>query len=69
MQKPRPTDTTGVTVSIDAIDSNNNFVHLGGATSDASGLYSLAWATPDVPGEIHYHRNFLWLQCLLAIIL
>jgi hypothetical protein len=51
MQKPKPTNTTGVEVSIDAIDPNNNLVHLGTATSDPSGLYSLAWTTPDVPGK------------------
>lgn len=35
-----PANTTGVPVSIDAIDPNGNFVHLGDATSDASGFYN-----------------------------
>jgi outer membrane protein assembly factor BamB len=51
MQKARPSNTTGVTVSIDAVDPNNNFVHIGTATSDTSGLFSCAWTTPDVPGK------------------
>jgi outer membrane protein assembly factor BamB len=51
MQKPCPTNATGVTVTLDAIDPNNNFVHLGTATSDGSGLFSLAWKTPDIPGK------------------
>jgi outer membrane protein assembly factor BamB len=51
MQKSMPSNTTGVDVSIDAVDPNNNFVHLGTATSDASGLFSLAWPTPNVPGK------------------
>jgi outer membrane protein assembly factor BamB len=51
MQKPRPSNATGVEVTIDAIDPNGNFVHLGSATSDTSGLFHLAWKTPDVPGE------------------
>jgi hypothetical protein len=51
MQKPIPANATGVTVSIDSIDPNGNFVHLGTATSDISGLYSLDWKTPDVPGK------------------
>ncbi len=37
MQNPKPSDATGVPVSIDAIDPNGNLVHLGDATSDASG--------------------------------
>jgi len=50
MQMPKPTDATGVEVTLDAIDPNNNFVHIGTVTSDASGFYSYQW-TPDVPGK------------------
>ncbi|MBT0160338.1 PQQ-binding-like beta-propeller repeat protein [Candidatus Bathyarchaeota archaeon A05DMB-2] len=50
-QFPRPSNASGVEVSIDAIDPNNNFIHLGTATSDASGFYSFAWETPPVPGR------------------
>ena len=32
-------DATGVPVSIDAVDPNGNYIHLGDATSDASGRY------------------------------
>jgi outer membrane protein assembly factor BamB len=41
MQQPKPTNTTGVQVSLDAIDPNGNFVHLGNTITDASGSYSL----------------------------
>jgi hypothetical protein len=58
MQKPRPPNATGVEVSLDAIDPNGNFVHLGTATSDASGLFSLAWKTPDVPGKYTVIASF-----------
>jgi hypothetical protein len=51
MQKPRPANATGVEVTIDAIDPNGNFVHLGSATSDTSGTFGYAWTTPDVPGK------------------
>jgi len=51
MQKAMPSDVTGVTVTLDAIDPNNNFIHIGTATSDASGLFSYAWAPPNVPGK------------------
>jgi outer membrane protein assembly factor BamB len=50
-QFPRPSNATGVEVTLDAVDPNGNFVHLGTATSDASGLYSFDWQTPDVPGK------------------
>jgi hypothetical protein len=50
-QQPMPTNAIGVPVTIDAVDPNNNFIHIGTATSDISGLYSYAWTTPDVPGK------------------
>ena len=51
MQKPMPTNTVGVQVSLDALDPNGNFIHLGNATSDTTGLYSYMWTTPNVPGK------------------
>jgi hypothetical protein len=51
MQKPCPANVTGVEVTIDAVDPNNNFVHIGTATTDGFGLLSYAWKTPDVPGK------------------
>jgi hypothetical protein len=51
MQKPRPANATGVEVTIDAIDPNGNFIHIGTATSDTSGTFGYAWTTPDVPGK------------------
>jgi outer membrane protein assembly factor BamB len=43
MQKPIPADATGVPVTLDAIDPNGNFVHIGRVTSDMSGFYSYKW--------------------------
>jgi len=51
MDQAYPHSATGVPVSIDAIDPNGNFVHLGNATSDISGTYSLAWTPPNIPGK------------------
>ena len=51
MQKPRPANATGVTVTLDALDPNGNFIHIGTATSDTSSLFSYAWTPPDVPGK------------------
>ena len=50
MDQPYPTNAVGVPVSIDAVDPNGNFVHIGNATSDISGLYKYKWTPADIPG-------------------
>jgi hypothetical protein len=50
MQKPRPTDTVGVDVTLTVLDPNNNVYDVGTTTSDASGMFKLAFV-PEVPGE------------------
>jgi hypothetical protein len=50
MQFAKPADTTGITVSLDTIDPNGNYRHIGNTTSDASGAYSYQW-TPDIAGK------------------
>jgi hypothetical protein len=45
-QQPCPANATGVQVSLDAVDPNNNVVHLGTVTSDLTGAYSLLWQPP-----------------------
>ncbi|HLN89547.1 MAG TPA: Ig-like domain-containing protein, partial [Candidatus Binatia bacterium] len=49
-QKPKPTDTVGVPVTLNVIDSNSNFRSIGTATSDSSGMFTYTW-TPDIPGS------------------
>jgi outer membrane protein assembly factor BamB len=49
-QKPLPTNFTGVTVTVDVLDSNNNYRNIGTATTDATGSYRLQW-TPDIAGN------------------
>jgi hypothetical protein len=56
-QQPCPTNFTGVPVTINVLDSNNNFRSIGTATTDASGSFSLAWA-PDIPGNFTVYANF-----------
>jgi hypothetical protein len=51
MDQPYPSQATGVPVSIDAIDPNGNYIHIGNATSDISGTFGFAWTPPDVPGK------------------
>jgi hypothetical protein len=50
MQKPLPTDVTGVEVVLSVLDPNNNYYEVGRATSDASGFFSCMF-TPEVPGK------------------
>jgi len=57
MQKPLPSDVTGVDVSLDVLDSNGNFRNIGTATTDATGFYSYAWK-PDIPGQYTVYATF-----------
>jgi hypothetical protein len=50
MQKPMPTNATGVSVSLDVIDSNGNHRNIGDTTSDSKGTFSFQW-TPDITGK------------------
>jgi hypothetical protein len=56
-QRPKPTNATGVPVSLDTIDPNGNLVHIGNVTSDATGAYGLVWK-PDVPGTYQITATF-----------
>jgi hypothetical protein len=56
-QFSRPTDATGVAVSIDALDPNNNFVHLGDATSDSTGAFGCV-VTPELSGTYTVYATF-----------
>jgi PQQ-like domain len=57
MQQPCPTDVTGVPVTIDVIDANNNYRNIGTATSDGEGFFSFEW-TPDIPGRFTVIATF-----------
>jgi hypothetical protein len=57
-QQAKPTNATGVPVSIDAIDPNGNTIHIGDATSDTSGSYIYSWTTPNVPGQYKIIASF-----------
>ncbi|MCW4044029.1 MAG: PQQ-binding-like beta-propeller repeat protein [Candidatus Bathyarchaeota archaeon] len=49
MQQPMPQNAKGVDVTLDALDPNGNFVHIGTVTSDMTGTFAKAF-TPEVPG-------------------
>jgi len=49
-QQVMPTNAKGVEVSLDSVDPNGNFVHIGTTTSDMNGMFKMTF-TPEVPGE------------------
>ena len=49
MQKPEPTNATGVPVTLTALDPNGNTQNIGTVTSDVTGSYAISW-TPPIPG-------------------
>ena len=57
MQKPKPTDATGVPVTIDVIDANGNYRNIGTATSDSSGIFTFSWI-PDIEGDYKVIASF-----------
>lgn len=57
MQQAMPTNATGVPVSLDAIDPNGNYIHIGSVTSDITGTYGCDW-TPEVSGTYKIIATF-----------
>jgi hypothetical protein len=57
MQEPMPMDATGVSVTLDAIDPNGNFVNIGTVTSNTDGKYALSW-TPEHEGMYQVLASF-----------
>jgi len=56
-QRPIPSNAKGVEVTLDAIDPNGNFIHIGTVTSDINGNYGYKF-TPDVPGTYQIIATF-----------
>jgi hypothetical protein len=50
MQKPMPTDVTGVSVSLEILDPNGNTYNIGTVMTDKSGTFKKLWQ-PEIPGE------------------
>jgi hypothetical protein len=57
MQQAYPANAKGVDVTLDAIDPNGNFIHIGTTTSDINGNYGYAF-TPEVPGTYQIIATF-----------
>jgi outer membrane protein assembly factor BamB len=56
-QFQQPTNIMGVPVSLNAMDSNNNYIHLGDTTTDASGTFSFMY-TPQKAGKYTVYATF-----------
>ncbi len=57
MQKPMPSDATGVTVKLTALDPNGNTQDIGMVTTDKDGMFKKLW-TPPVEGEYTITATF-----------
>lgn len=57
MQQQKPTNATGVTVTLAASDPNGNYINIGSATSNTDGVYGYTW-TPEVPGLYRIDATF-----------
>ncbi len=56
-QQPLPTNASGVTVTLSAVDPNGNYVTIGQATSDAKGIFALTY-TPEISGMYRIYASF-----------
>ena len=56
-QQPKPTNATGVPVTLSVSDPNNNTYVIGTTTTDINGMYKLMW-TPPVPGPYTITASF-----------
>jgi hypothetical protein len=56
-QQAKPTDFTGVPVTISVLDSNGNHYSIGTVTTDESGTFRLMW-TPIIPGDFTVYATF-----------
>jgi hypothetical protein len=57
MQSPKPTNATGVPVTLSVTDPNNNYFVIGTTVTDTNGQYSYVY-TPDVPGIYKVTASF-----------
>ncbi|MCW4003573.1 MAG: PQQ-binding-like beta-propeller repeat protein [Candidatus Bathyarchaeota archaeon] len=56
MQKQKPTNVTGVPVTLSVLDSNGNYREIGTATT-VDGFYALNW-TPEIEGTYTIYASF-----------
>jgi hypothetical protein len=57
MKRTRPTDITGVPITLSVIDSNDNRRDIGETISNEDGFFTFNW-TPDIPGQYTVYATF-----------
>jgi hypothetical protein len=57
MQQPKPTNATGVTVTINVMDANGNYRPIGQTSTDTDGYFTYTW-TPDIAGTYKVYATF-----------
>ena len=57
MQKPRPTNTIGVPITLSVVDSNGNYRDIGTTTTNADGSFAFNWK-PDIEGTYTVYASF-----------
>jgi len=58
MQFQRPTNATGVDVTLSVVDSNGNYRDIGTTTADSDGSFSFDWI-PDIEGKYTVYASFV----------
>jgi outer membrane protein assembly factor BamB len=58
MQKPRPTNATGVPITISVLDVNGNYRSIGTTTSNSDGFFTFNWK-PDIEGQYTVYASFV----------
>jgi outer membrane protein assembly factor BamB len=56
-QFPRPTNVTGVEVTLSVLDANNNYREIGTTTSNSEGFFTFNWI-PDIEGQYTVYASF-----------
>ncbi len=56
-QFARPTNASGVEVTLSVLDANNNYREIGKATTNTDGFFNFAW-TPDIEGTYTLYASF-----------
>ena len=57
MQKPKPTNATGVPVTLSVLDANGNYREIGNTTSNSDGFFTYNWI-PDITGQYTVYASF-----------
>jgi hypothetical protein len=58
MQKPKPSNTIGVPVTLSVVDANGNFRQIGTTTTNTDGFFTLNWK-PDISGAYTVYASFV----------